>query len=84
MARRRRRKVAACRGGPDTGGWGRAREERTLNMYFMFVTPEVSQLDMSASKFFKLEMRLLMSLMAETSQSAMGPYVAMAAVGLAL
>ena len=49
---RRRRKVAACRGGPDTGGWGwGAREERTKNIWFMFVTLEVSQLDMSALKF---------------------------------
>ena len=49
----------------------------------MSVTPEVSQLEMSASKSFKLEKSCFVSVMAETSQSAMGPYVAMAAVGLA-
>ena len=50
----------------------------------MLVTLEVSQLDMSASTFFKLSKSSLMSVMAETSQSAMGPYFAMADVGLAL
>ena len=30
----------------------RARVERTLNMAFMLVTPEVSQLEMSALKLF--------------------------------
>ena len=59
-------------------------EERTKNIWYMVVTLEVSQLETSALKFFKLTKRLLMSVMAETSQSAMGPYVAMAAVGLAL
>jgi hypothetical protein len=45
----------------------------------MVVTLEVSQLEMSALKFFKLLLNSqLMSLMAETHQSAMGPYVAMA------
>ena len=48
----------------------------------MVVTLDVSQLEMSALKFRKLEKRDFMSVMAETSQSAMGPYVAMAAVGL--
>eukprot|EP00964_Phaeocystis_antarctica_P035912 scaffold20529_cov70-Phaeocystis_antarctica.AAC.6 len=50
----------------------------------MPVTPEVSQLEMSALKSFKLKKSQLMSVMAETSQSAMSPYAAMAAVGLAL
>ena len=50
----------------------------------MFVTLEVSQLEMSASNFFKLWKRELMSAMAETHQPAMGPYVAVAAVGSAL
>ena len=50
----------------------------------MFVTLEVSQLEISALKFFSLMKRRLMSVMAETSQSAMGPYVAMAEAGLAL
>ena len=50
----------------------------------MFVTLEVCQLETSASKFCKSLKIPLMSVMAETSQSAMGPYVAMAVVGLAL
>ena len=58
--------------------------ERTRNISGMFVTPEVSHLEMSALKFFKPLKRRLMSVMAETSHSAMGPYVAMAAVGSAL
>jgi len=39
----------------------------------MVVTLEVSQPEMSALKFLKLVNRLLMSVMAETHQSAMGP-----------
>ena len=35
---------AACRKGPDCGVEGRARAERTLNMYPMFVTLDVSKL----------------------------------------
>ena len=66
------------------GLWARARVERTLNMVPMFVTLEVSQLEMSALKFFKFWKRELMSVMAETSQLAMEPYFAVAAVGLAL
>ena len=50
----------------------------------MFVALEVSQLEMSALKFCKFKKSWLMSVMAETSQSAMGPYVAVAAVRLAL
>ena len=57
--------------------------EHTRNIWYMFVTPEVSQLEMSASKFSKLRKGQLMSVMAETSQSAMGPYVAMAPAGFA-
>ena len=59
-AREAWRKVAAtqCRrahGEGPTQGWGaRARVERTLNMRSMVVTLEVSQLEMSALKFFKL------------------------------
>ena len=49
----------------------------------MVATLEVSQLETSASKFFKLKKSPLMSVMAETSQSAMGPHFAVAAVGLA-
>ena len=43
------------------------------------MTLEVSQLDRSASKFCKLRKSSLMSETPETSQSAKGPYVAMAA-----
>ena len=50
----------------------------------MVVTPEVSQLETSALKSFKSLKSPPMSVMAETSQSAKGPYVAVAAVGLAL
>eukprot|EP00964_Phaeocystis_antarctica_P045271 scaffold26050_cov53-Phaeocystis_antarctica.AAC.2 len=59
-------------------------EERTKNIWLMSVTPEVSQLEMSSLKFFKFLKSPPMSVMAETSQSAMRPCVAMAAVGLAL
>ena len=68
----------------STQCWGpKARAERTANMLLMSVTPEVSQLDMSALKFSKRWKRYLMSETAVTCQSAIGPYVAMAAVGLA-
>jgi len=40
-------------------------------MPYMFVTPEVSQFEMSESKFFKLKKSMLISVMAETHQSAM-------------
>jgi hypothetical protein len=50
----------------------------------MSVTLEVSQLEMSALNFVKPRKRELMSVMAETSQSAMGPHFAVAAVGLAM
>ena len=48
------------------------------------MTLEVSQLEMSALKVNKKEKSQLMSVMAETSQSAMGPNIAMAAVGSVL
>ena len=62
---------------------------RTSNMYFMFVTPEVCQLEMSALKRVKglrppvqgamqAPKRDSMSVMAATFQSAMGPYVSIA------
>jgi hypothetical protein len=38
---------------PTQGLGGRARAERTWNMSYMFVTPDVSQLEMSALKFLK-------------------------------
>ena len=65
--------------------WGpRARAERTLNMLLMSVTTEVSQLDTSALKFCTNQKSLLMSETPETSQSATGPYVAMADAVLSL
>ena len=73
----------ACTGKGLTQGLG-AKGTRTKNMPRMVVTLEVSQLEMSALKFVKRLKRLYMSVMAETSQSAMGPYVAVAAVRLAL
>ena len=70
---------AACTGKVRLKAWGpRARAERTQNILYMVVTLEVSQPEMSALKFFKLSKRELMSVMAETHQSAMGPYFAMA------
>ena len=59
-------------------------EERTWNIRYMLVTPEVSQLETSALKLFKPLKSPLMSVMAETSQSAMRPYALIAAVGSAL
>ena len=76
---------SACTGRARLKAVGvRARAEHTSNMLCMVVTLEVSQLEMSALKFNKCRKSSLMSVMAETSQSAIGPYVAMAAVGLAL
>ena len=63
---------------------GRAGVERTRNIRYIDVTLEVFQLEMSALKFCKSWKSPLMSVMAETSQSAMGPHVAVAAVGLVL
>jgi len=52
---RRWRRKRHARGGPDSRLLGaRARAERTVNMFCMFVTLEVSQLEMSALKFFNL------------------------------
>ena len=49
----------------------------------MSVTLEVSQLEISVLKFVKSRKSQLTSVMAETSQSAIGPYVSVAAVGFA-
>ena len=74
--------------GPETRGQGTgaggARAERTANMPCIVVTREVSQLEMYALKSAKSQKSLRMSAMTETFQSAMGPYVAVAAVGSAL
>ena len=53
-------------------------------MRLISVTLEVSQPEMSALKLVKLVKSSFMSVMAETSQSAMRPYVAVVTVGLAL
>jgi hypothetical protein len=75
---RRRKRHARGKGPtPRLGGQG-TRAERTENIMRMFVTLDVSQLEMSALKFFEFWKREPMSVMAETHQSAMGPYVAMA------
>ena len=63
---------------------GSARAERTRNMYSMSVTPDVSQLDMSALKLYMPEKRLFMLVTAETPQLEMGPYVAVAEAASAL
>ena len=52
--------------------------ERTENMYAMLVTLEVFQPEMSALKFHWSSKSWDMSVMPETSQSAMGPYCAIA------
>ena len=61
-----------------------SRGEHTRNMRSMVVTPEVFQLEMSALKFSKASKSSLMSETAETSQSAMGPYSAIAKAAFAL
>ena len=43
--------ISMHREGPTQGSGARARVERTQNMVFMFVTLDVSQLEMSALKF---------------------------------
>ena len=75
---------AACWEDPTVEVEGRAPAERTLNMPCMVVTPDVSQLDMSALNWVKALKRLDMSVTAETPQLEMGPYVAVAAGALAL
>ena len=50
----------------------------------MSVTPEVSQLETSSLKSGSSAKSSLMSETAETSQPAMGPYVAMAEAGLVM
>ena len=57
-------------------GW--LNTDAPLNIWYMVVTLELFQLEMSASKFFKSLKSPLMSVMAETSHAAMGPYVAVA------
>ena len=64
-------------------GGRRRRRKRTVNILRMSVTLEVFQLEMSALKFCRFIKSPLMSLMAETSQSAMGPYVPVVSFGFA-
>ena len=61
-----------------------ARTEHTSNMKLMSVTPEVSQLEMSALKDVMSLKSSNMSVMAETSQWLMGPYCPMAEAALLL
>ena len=83
---------ATCRPGGGVG-WRRRKERAsrtqlwrlrvgharsTENMLYMFVTLEVSQLDMSALNWFKALKRSDMSVTAETPQLEMGPCVASA------
>ena len=63
-------------------GWLKA--DAPENISLMSVTLDVSQLDMSALNCCRLEKRLDMSVMAETSQPSMGPCVLVAAVASAL
>ena len=52
VGRWRRMRHARGRHDPRLGGQG-TRAERTVNMPCMFLTPDVSQLEMSALKFLK-------------------------------
>ena len=71
--------AGSVQGGPNcVEPAGRARAERTENIPRMFVTPEVSQLDMSALNWPKPEKSWYMLVIAETPQLEMGPYVAVA------
>ena len=63
---------------------GKARAKRASNMLVMSVTPEVFQLEMSASKLSSSLKSSLMSEISETSQLAMGPYLLVAKASLAL
>ena len=75
---------ASSRKAPTVKGKGRARAERTKNMYPMSVTLDVSQLDMSALNWAKPEKSLFIFLTAETPQLEIGPYVAVAESALAM
>ena len=80
----------ACRRGPEWGSMGRGAAYRanacwlTANMPCMVVTFDVSQLEMSTLNSSNLWQTFRMSVTPETSQSAMGPYVAAAAAESAL
>ena len=72
VEKRWRRKQRA-REAPIVEAAGRARAKRTSNMDCMVVTLEVSQFDMSALNWFKVEKISLMLVIAETPQLEMGP-----------
>ena len=74
----------ACREAPNVDDERRAGAERTSNMYFMSVTLDVSQLDISALKLLMPKKSQFMLVIAETPQLEMGPYVAVAEAGSAL
>ena len=59
-------------------GWRFGPRARTKNMFFMVVTLDVSQPDMSALKLVKLSNSPSMLVMTETTQLAMAPYATMA------
>ena len=63
---------------------GRAWTVHTSNMELMSVTPEVSQAETSALNETKSLNSWFMLVIAETPQSKMGPYVAMAVAELVL
>ena len=65
-------------------GGSRARAERTMNIFSIVVTLDVSQLEMSASKCLKPEKSAFISEMRETSQWAIGPYAPIAEVASTL
>ena len=75
---------AACKEGPDSRLGIMTRAERTRNIWPIYVTREVSQLDMSALKFPWEKKSCFMLVMAETFQPAMAPYFSIAVVGLSL
>ena len=71
--------MAVTRDVSKLSGW--LNERAAANMPVMSVSLEVSQLEISALKLDKLWKTPAMLEMAETSQSAMGPYLAMVAFG---
>ena len=74
----------SSRKAPTVEAEGRARAERTENMYAMSVTLDVSQLDMLALNWAKPEKSPLIFVTAETPQLEIGPYVAVAEAAFAL
>ena len=75
---------SVCREAPTVRTERRARADRTENIDAMSVTLDVSQLDMSALKLFKLLKSPFMLVIAETPQLEIGPHVTVAEAGSAL